>query len=27
MKQNGIVFDESIKLDPYDLLPKWLEPR
>ena len=27
MKQNGIGFDASLKIDPYDLLPKWLEPR
>lgn len=27
MKQNGIVFDEHLNIDPYELLPKWLEPR
>lgn len=24
---NGVAYDESIELDPYDLLPKWLQPR
>jgi len=27
MKANGIAFDDRTTLDPYDLLPKWLQPR
>jgi cysteine synthase A len=26
-RENGIAFDESVDLDPYDLMPKWLQPR
>lgn len=24
---NGIAYDKTVRLDPYDLLPKWLHPR
>jgi cysteine synthase A len=26
-RENGIAFDESTDFDPYDLMPKWLQPR
>ena len=26
-RENGIAFDESVDFDPYDLMPKWLQPR
>jgi len=26
-RENGISFDESAEIDPYDLMPKWLQPR
>jgi len=25
--ENGIAFDESAGFDPYELMPKWLQPR
>jgi cysteine synthase A len=25
--EHGISFDASVDIDPYDLMPKWLQPR
>jgi cysteine synthase A len=27
LKENRVVYDESVDLDPYSFLPKWLHPR
>jgi cysteine synthase A len=27
LAENGVKYDESVKIDPYDLLPTWLHPR
>jgi cysteine synthase A len=27
MKERGIAWDTSVDVDPYALLPKWLQPR
>jgi len=27
LKENQVVYDEAVKIDPYSLLPKWLQPR
>lgn len=27
LKENQVVYDEAVKIDPYSLLPNWLQPR
>ena len=26
-RARGVDFDESVSFDPYELMPKWLQPR